>query len=164
MMDFIKHLTEDTTFWVAFSSVLCFIVVYRKAKAPLLENLDRRTDTIRARLDEAENLYREAEALLADYRQRQKDALKEADTILQSAQRRAEGIIRQAEEDVQRAVAHQEDAARLRIQRAEQEVIEAIRDAMVKAALNRVEGQLQAKGDDTSALDQSLQAVSKSFH
>lgn len=164
MMDFIKHLTEDTTFWVAFSSVLCFIVVYRKAKAPLLDNLDRRTETIRARLDEAEDLYREAQTLLADYQQRQKDAIQEADEILQAAQRRAETIIRQAEDDVQKAVAQQENAARLRIQRAEQEVIESIREAMVKAALNRVQSQLENKGDTSNVLDQSLHAISKSFH
>lgn len=164
MMDFLHHLAEDTTFWVAFSSVLCFIVVYRKAKAPLLDNLDRRTETIRARLDEAEDLYREAQALLADYQQRQKDALQEAEEILQAAQRRAETIIRQAEDDVQKAVAHQENSARLRIQRAEQDVIESIREAMVKAALNRVQGQLESKGDQSATLNQSLQAVSKSFH
>ena len=164
MMDVLRHLTEDTTFWVAVSSVLCFIVVYKKGKAPLLASLDERTETIRVRLDEADDLYREAEKLLATYQQRQKDALQEADEILKAAQRRAETIVREAEDDIKKAVAHQENAARLRIQRAEQEVVEAIREAMVKAALNRVQVQLQNKGDDTSVIDQSLQAVSKSFH
>ena len=158
------HFLHDPEFWVAVSSTLTFAFLIRKAWAPILDSLDRRTDVIRSRLGEAENLYLEAEKLLADYQSRQSNAQAEAEAILQAAQRRADVIIQQAKADMEKAIAHQENSARLRIQRAEQDVIEAIREAVVKAALNRVQVQLEANGATTETVDQSLQSVSKSFH
>lgn len=162
-MDFLHHLIEDTAFWVAVSTVICFAFMIAKARQPVISGLDNRSEMIRARLDEAETLFKEAEKLVADYQSRQKHAEAEAQALLQGAQRRAETIIKQAEVDAQRAVEHQEAAARLRIERAEQEVISAFRDTIVKAALSRVEAQLnqQSSKDLTS---QSLQAISKYIH
>ncbi len=160
-----EHFLHDPEFWVAVSSVLTFGFIIKKAWTPIINSLDNRTDVIRSRLDEAEDLYHAAEKLLADYQAKQQSAMAEADDILLAAQRRADTIVKQAEIDMQRAIAHQESSARMRIQRAEQDIIEAIREAMVKAALNRVQVQLEAKGDNTSeTLDKSLSAVSKSFH
>lgn len=162
-MDLLHTLTEDTAFWVAVSTVICFAFVIAKVRKPLVEGLDSRSDVIRVRLEEAETLYKDAEKLVADYQARQKEAAAEADALLQSAQRRADTIIQQAEIDAKRAVEHQEAAARLRIERAEQEVVAAFRDTIVKAALSRVEAQLNKQGTKDNA-DQSLQTISKYLH
>jgi F-type H+-transporting ATPase subunit b len=155
---------HEAEFWVGVSSVLTFAFIISKAWKPIIESLDRRSAVISSRLDEAENLFLEAEKLLADYQARQQNAQAEADAILQAAKRRADSIVAQAEADMQKAITHQENAARLRIQRAEQDVIEAIREAIVKAALNRVQAQLEQTGTQTETIDASLNAVSKSFH
>ena len=163
-MDYLTALTGDTRFWVAFSSVLCFAFLIKKAKGPLLDALDRRSDVIRARLEEAENLYREAEQLLAHYQAKQAEAAAEAAALIKSAEQRAQAMLAQAQNDLSKAVARQEASATLRLQRAEQEVVEAVREAVVKAALNRVEAQLANRTGNTSDAGLSINAISKALH
>jgi F-type H+-transporting ATPase subunit b len=163
MNELIHHLVGDTHFWVAVSTVICFAFIISKVRAPLLQTLDRRTDSIRARLDEAEDLYHEAQRIMADYQAKQNQVEAEAALVIKAAEQRAQAMIAQAQADIQKAIIRQEASARLRIERAERDVVEAIRETVVKAALERVQTTLD-KQNDTSAVDASLAAFSKTLH
>ncbi|HEY1096873.1 MAG TPA: hypothetical protein VGF14_06490 [Alphaproteobacteria bacterium] len=160
----IEHLIHDTHFWVAVSTVLCFAFIFVKARKPVAEALDRRTDTIRIRLEEAESLYTEAQKLLAEYQAKYDEVQEEAADLIKAAEQRAQSLITQAQADIQKAISRQEASATLRIQRAERDVIEAIREATVQAALSRVQVQLDKNGIESAEIDASLDAVTKTFH
>lgn len=163
MMDQLKHLMADTTFWVAVSSVICLTYIAIKARKPLLSSLDQRTHAIRIRMEEAESLYRQAEDVLAQYKAKQAQIEQEAASLLQAAEQRAQAMIAQAQADIEKAIQRQENSAQMRIKRTESDVVDAIRDALVKAALNRVQAQLEENGSK-DAVEASLNAVSKTLH
>jgi F-type H+-transporting ATPase subunit b len=162
MNDFLSHLISDTTFWVAVSTVVCFGFIIYKARKPFVESLDQRTNAIRVRLDEAESLYRQAEQVLTEYKTKQAQIEQEAAALLQAAEQRAHAMIAQAQADIEKAIQRQENSAQMRIQRTEAEVVDAIRDALVQASINRVQAQLEQDGSDT--VNSSIQTVSKILH
>jgi F-type H+-transporting ATPase subunit b len=163
MMDQLQHLIADTTFWVAVSTVICFAYIIVKAYKPLLDSLDQRTNAIRVRMEEAENLYREAERVLNEYKAKQAQIEQEATNLLQAAEQRAQALMEQAQADIQKAIQRQENSAQMRIKRTENDVVNAIRDTLVKAALNRVQAELHENGSN-DAIEASLTAVSKTLH
>ena len=80
-------------FWVAVSFVgFVLLLVYFKIPGKVAELLDKRADTIRQELDEARKLREEAQAILAEYQRKQKDAEKEAGEIIRLAQQEAEAL------------------------------------------------------------------------
>lgn len=164
MNDLIQHLLHDTHFWVAVSTIICFGFLIAKARTPLLQALDRRSDSIRSRLDEAEDLYHEAQRLLNEYQAKQARVETEAAAIITAAEQRAQAMIAKAQDDIQKAILRQEASARLRIERAERDIVEAIRETIVQSALSRVQATLDAKNDSSAAIDASLAAFSKTLH
>lgn len=162
MNGFLSPLIGDTTFWVAVSTVICFAFIIYKARKPFMQSLDQRSKAIQARLDEAETLYRQAEQILSEYKAKQAQIEQEAASLLQAAEQRAQAMIAQAQADIEKAIQRQENGAKMRIQRTEAEVVDAIREALVKAAIQRVQAQLEQDGTDT--VDHSIQTVSKLLH
>ena len=65
----------DATFW-AFIALIIFlgILIYMKVPGRILAGLDDRADTIKKDLDDARQMREEAQALLADYQRRQREA------------------------------------------------------------------------------------------
>ncbi len=87
---------QKPEFWVAVSFVIFMALVWKKASAAITALLDARAAKIRAELDEAERLHKDALALLSGYQRRQADALKEADAILSHAREEAARLRAQA--------------------------------------------------------------------
>ena len=75
-----------------------FVVVVGLAFRPVLRaivaGLDTRAAQIKAKLDEARKLREDAQALLADYQRKQRDALQEAAAIVAHAEQEAERLKR----------------------------------------------------------------------
>jgi hypothetical protein len=75
-------------FWVAAAFVgFVALVIYMKAPGMVARALDERADAIRSELEGAQRLREEAQAMLADYQRRQRDAEKEAADIVAMAAR-----------------------------------------------------------------------------
>ena len=83
----------DATFF-AFVGLVIFagIVIYMKVPGMVASMLDKRAETIRHDLAEARRLRDEAEALLADYRKRARDAETEAESIMRQARHGADAL------------------------------------------------------------------------
>ncbi len=80
----------EPRFWVAVAFVIFFVLFGRKLWTVIAGLLDARIARIRAELDEAQKLRREAEAMLVDARKRREDALKDAKSLLAVGGRRGE--------------------------------------------------------------------------
>jgi F-type H+-transporting ATPase subunit b len=121
--------------WVLVAFVIVVVFVWVKAKGTVTGALDARADRIRDRLDEARTLREEAQALLAEYEHKQKEALRTADDIVEHARAEADRMRRQAREDLEAAIARREKQAEERIAQAEAQAVREVRAEMVDVAI-----------------------------
>ena len=140
----------DAEFWVAasffiFIGILVYVGVHKK----IAEALDHRRDRIKAELDEARRLREEAQALLAHYQQKQKDAEGEAAAILTTAKADAERMTLEAEAKMSEFVARRTKMAEAKIAQAESQALADVRAAAADAAVTAAERILKdtAKGN-----------------
>ena len=115
--------------------IATFAAVWRPAKRAVLGLLDGRADKIRAELDDANRLKEEAQATLAGYQRRQRDALEEAERIVEHARQEAERLRAQAVETLEEQLRRREAQAMERIAQAERAAAAAVRDAASDAAI-----------------------------
>ena len=84
-----ESLFEDPRTWVAIAFVIFFVLFGRKIWAALTKMLDARATAVRAELEEASRLRREAEAMLKDAETRRASALKDAEALIEGARNEA---------------------------------------------------------------------------
>lgn len=129
---------QDAHSWVLFSAILFAFVVWKFGRQTILGTLDGRTAKIRAELDEAERLKNEAQKLLADYQQKQKDAVVTAEKIVKGAQESVALMQRDAEAKLSENLRRREALLLERIARAEKAAVQELRhqatDIAAKAA------------------------------
>jgi len=140
----------DAEFWVAASFfIFVGILLYMGVHKKIAEALDHRRDRIKAELDEARRLREEAQALLAHYRQKQKEAEGEAAAILTGAKADAERMTLEAEAKMSEFVARRTKMAEAKIAQAESQALADVRAAAADAAVTAAERILKntAKGN-----------------
>ena len=92
--------------WVALSMVAVFgIMLYAKVPAIVAAMLDKQIAGIRAQLDEAAKLRKEAEGLKAEYEAKIRDAAKDADAMKLAAEAEAKLIVAKAKDDATSLIA-----------------------------------------------------------
>lgn len=126
----------DPTFWVAIS-FLVFLggVLYAKVHLKLATALDEKAAAIKAQLDEALNLKKDAEKLLADYQRKQRDAQQLAETIISDAEVAAESLKFQAAKDIEDLIERRERLSRDKLAQAELFAVKEVKNAAVAAAV-----------------------------
>jgi F-type H+-transporting ATPase subunit b len=147
-------------FWVgvAFFAFLA-ILLYYKVPALLAKALDNRAAAIRAELDEARRLREEAQALLADYRRKHRNAGQEAEAIVEQARREAEAFALETRRTLAETLMRRGRHAEERIARAEAEAIDEVRAAAVDMAIAAAEKILRERAAGTSGaqlIDESI--------
>ena len=91
----------DAKFYVLICVVLFFALLFWKgAHKAIAKALDDRADKIRTELDEARRLREEAQALLAFYQRKQKEAEEQAEEIVKQARQDAENMAAKARKDL----------------------------------------------------------------
>ena len=136
MIDFIY---EPET-WVAIA-FLIFVGVVIKLGLPnlLFKALDDRSARIKAELDEALKLRREAEALLAEYRRRQGEAERTAESIILNARAEAGRMAAEAQAKVEEFIARRTKMAETKIAQAEAQALADVRAAAADVAVAAAE-------------------------
>ena len=145
-------------FWVAVSFVgFIALISYFKVPGKLGEALDKRALDIRSELDEARKLREEAQAILADYKQRQQEATEEADKIIAQAKREAEILGEETQVKLRDSLARRTKLAEDKIAQAEAQAIGEVRSTAVSLA---VESAKKIMGDkvDASMSDKLISA------
>ncbi|MFN3232424.1 MAG: F0F1 ATP synthase subunit B [Alphaproteobacteria bacterium] len=130
-----EPLYMDTTFWVAIS-FLAFIgvVLFYKLPQMIAKTLDKRAADISTQLDEARKLREEAQALLAQYQRKQRDAETEAQDIVAHAEAEAKRIAEDAEKALAASIARREQLARDKIAQAEAAAVKDVQTVAVNVA------------------------------
>ena len=129
------HLFADPEFWVFLAVVVFAIMVWKPARRAVVGSLDERATRIRGELEEARKLRDEAEQLLADYRQKEREAAADAQAIIAHARDEAERIAAQAARDLQQSLERRQRLAEERIAQAEAKALDEIRAAAVDVAI-----------------------------
>ena len=162
------HAMQDPTFWVAIAFVL-FIggLMFAKAHTNIAASLDEKAAAIKAQLDEALNLRKDAEKLLAEYQRKQRDAKNLAETIISDAEKVAESLKVQAKNDIEELVERRERLAKEKLAQAEQLAIKEVKAAAVTAAVSAAKQVLSdsLKGKEGDALVKaSIDEVETKLH
>lgn len=163
MNDTFAHMIHDTSFWVMVSTVLCIGFIAFKAFKPIREGLDARATAITTRLAEAEALRLEAMALLDEYKQKSENALHEAEAVLHNADRRAEHLREQLEKELKENIARHEITARLRIERMEEEAINAIKAQIISNTLTQVKDHVSHAQIIAPSIERSMDDIKKTL-
>ena len=126
--------------WVAVAFVI-FVGILLRLGVPnlLFKVLDDRSARIRAELDEALKLRREAEGVLAEYRRKQSEAEKVAESIILNARGEADRMAAEAKAKVEEFVARRTRMAETKIAQAEAQALADVRAAAADAAIAAAE-------------------------
>ena len=148
-----SEMLQDAAFWAAVALVIFLgLLVYLKVPRVLTAGLDRRAAAIRSELDEARRLREEAQALLADYQRKAREAQREAEDIIEQARREAAAFAAEAAQRTEEYVARRTRMAEQKIAQAETQAIQEVRalsaDVAVAAAERLLAGRVKGEMAD----------------
>ncbi len=155
------------TFWVAMA-VLVFAVLFgKKIGIPLGGMLDARATAVRTALDEAAALKAEAEAMLADAKQRQTQAIADAKQILASAHAEAERMSEELADEAEATAKRRERMALDRIAAAEQAALHEVRSIAIDVATAAASQALRngfAANEGGAMIDHAIAGIPAALH
>jgi F-type H+-transporting ATPase subunit b len=155
----------DATMWVALAMVVVLaILAWKKVPAAIGKSLDTKIAAIRAHLDEAEALRRDAEALKAEYEAKAKAADAEAAGMVSRAQAEAEAIIAKAGTDAEALVARRQAMAEAKISAEERAAVDELRATAAKAATAAATKLIAERNDaasDAKLVDQAISGLGR---
>ena len=156
------ELFADPEFWVLIAAVIFVAAVWKPARKAVLGSLDERGARIRAELDEAQKLREEAEQLLAQYQQREREAAAEAEAIVAHAREEAERIAAQSARDLDEALVRRQRLAEERIAQAEAKALDEVRAVAVDVAIGAAREVIVSQIDEqrgAALLDAAIAAL-----
>jgi len=155
-MDFLS----TPEFWVAVSFFgFVLLIMYFKVPAQMGAMLDDRADKIRNELDEARRLREEAQAMLAEFERKQRDAQKEAESIITLAKQEAEALAKETREKLKDSLERRGQIAEDKIARAEEQALSEVRTVAVNVAIAAAEQIIESKMTPAASkklVDQSI--------
>ncbi len=135
-MEFIK----EAEFWVAVAFVIFLVIlIYVGVHKTITDSLDKRRSRIQSELEEAAKLKAEAQALLAEYKQKTANAEKEAAAIIEGAKADAERLAGEAHAKLEDFVVRRTKMAETKIAQAEQQALAEVRSVAAEAAVSAAE-------------------------
>jgi F-type H+-transporting ATPase subunit b len=134
--------------WVVLAFILFFVLFGKKLWDALAGMLDARATAVKAELEEASRLRREAEAMLRDAEKRRADALADAKALIEGAHAEAGRVTAAAAAEAEASAKRREQMAIDRIGAAEKAAVDDVRLAAVDVATTAVR---QVLAEDLSA-------------
>ncbi|MFN4142186.1 ATP F0F1 synthase subunit B [Aestuariivirga sp.] len=126
----------DATFFALVALIIFFgIVIYAGGFKAMGSGLDARAERIARELEHAAQLRKEAEALLAEYRQKRLDAEKEAASIVAAARADAEEYAAETRRKLAESLDRRTRQAEQKIAQAEAAAIKDVRNAATDLAI-----------------------------
>jgi len=168
MNGFLSEILSNPMTWVTLST-LAFVglIIHFKVPRMATDALDARAETIAKELDEAAKLREEAQALLASYQRRQRQAEKEVEEIIALA--KAESVRMRSEtekalaEHIERRTAMAED----KIAQAEAQALQDVSIYAADTAVNATRKLLTDRIDDTQGaalIDKNIDEITSKLH
>ena len=157
----------EAEFWVLVAFVIAIGFLIYKVKGTVASGLDAGAAKIKAELDEAQKLRDEAQARLAEFQLKQRDALKEAEGIIALAKEEAQRLAVQGAKDLEAAIERRRRMAQEKIALEEQKAMSDLRIAAVDvavAALRRVLAEDLNAAQQSALIDNAINALPPTLH
>jgi F-type H+-transporting ATPase subunit b len=157
----------DAEFWVLIAFVVAISFLVYKAKDTITGALDTRAAKIKAELDEAQKLREEAQAKLAEFQLKQRDALKDAEGIIALAKEEAQRLAAQGAKDLEAAIERRRRMAQEKIALEEQKAMTDLRNVAVDvaiAALRRVLAEDLDPARQSALIDNAINNLPPTLH
>ncbi len=153
----------DATFFAMVALIIFLgIAAYAGAFKKLAAGLDNRSDRIRNELAHATQLRKDAEALLAEYKQKRLDAEKEAASIISAARTDAEEFAAETRRKLTESLERRSKQAEQKIAQAEAAAIKDVRNVatdLAIAASHHLAAEAAKGGKGAELISQSISAV-----
>ncbi|MDP6661153.1 MAG: F0F1 ATP synthase subunit B [Alphaproteobacteria bacterium] len=158
---------ESAEFWVAVAFITFVASVFKLGRKAILGALDRRAMKIQSEIDEATRLREEAQAVLAAYQRKQREAAEETEEMLEYAKEEAELLRRRTLSELEEALGRRQQQALDHIAQAEAEATQEVRnravDIAVAATMRILEENLDTKrGNDL--IKAAIEELPKKLH
>ncbi|WP_119300328.1 F0F1 ATP synthase subunit B family protein [Dongia deserti] len=158
---------ENPHTWVYLGFLIFVVLAGPKIWKALAQMLDRRSLKIKSDLDEAQKLKDEAQALLAEYQRKQRDAMREAEEIISNAKALAQRQIKDAGKKLEENLARREKASLEKIHQAEAAALAEVRreavDVATAAAAQIIRSQIDGVRGG-ALIDRAIAEVEKKLH
>jgi len=129
-----------STIYVFFALVLFLLLIgYFGVYKKMAGALDARADKIKTELDQAKSLREEAQALLASYQRKQKEAEEQAESIVKQARHDAENMAKNARKDLAERLERRAAQAESKIATAEAQAMAEVKAKAADMALEAAE-------------------------
>lgn len=132
-------------FWLAVAFLIFIGALSRPVWRRLTGALDARSAAIAAELEEARQLREEAQATLASYQRKQRDAAKDAERMLAHAQEEAKRLTVETEKSLEATLARHRALAEEKIAQAQARAMDEVRAEAVEIALAATERLLRER-------------------
>jgi F-type H+-transporting ATPase subunit b len=153
--------------WVAVSFLAFVALAGRAIWRQISAALDGRAARIRAQIEEAEKLRAEAERLLSEYKEKQRQALADAEAILAQAKDEAKAHRERSAVQLDAALKRREQQALDRISQAEAQALSEVRsaaaDLAVAATRRLIETAMDAKARG-GMIDAAIKELPQKLH
>jgi F-type H+-transporting ATPase subunit b len=157
----------ESEFWVLIAFVIAMGYLVYKAKGIVTGALDSRAVKIKAELDEARRLRDEAQAKLAEFQRKQRDALKEAEGIIAQAKTEAERVAAQGARDLEAAIERRKRMAVEKIALTESKALDEVKSMAVDlaiAALRHVLAEDLDAARRSALIDEAIAGLPPTLH
>jgi F-type H+-transporting ATPase subunit b len=157
----------EPEFWLAIAFALFVGLLARPVGRKIADALDGRSKKIETEIEEAARLRDEAQALLASYQRKSREALKEAEDILANAEAEAKRLAEDAAAELAASLKRREQMALEKISQAEARAVEDVRNAAVDVALAATRELIQKNLDGSKAtalVDAAIGELPKKLH
>jgi F-type H+-transporting ATPase subunit b len=165
-----EHATSlfaEPEFWLTICFVVFVILVAKPLGSKIAAALDNRSKLIEREIEEAAKLRDEAQALLANYQRKSRDALTEADGIIAHAEAEPRRIREDAATELEASLKRREQLAMDKIAQAETRAVEEVRNAAVDVALAATRELIEKNLDtekSTALIEDAIKDLPKRLH
>lgn len=158
----------DASGWVSVAMlILIGIMIWKKVPQAMGRALDSYTAKVKAELDEATRLRKEAEDLLATYQAQANQAASDAQAILANAQSEAERVVADAKTHAEETVARRTRMAEEKIAAAERAASDGLRARAADLAIDAAKAVIVSKTDSSvqqNLTDQAIGELDRRLH
>ncbi len=142
---------QEPETWLAVAFLIFIGLLARPVWKKATTALDSRAAQIEAELEEARKLREEAQAMLASYQRKQRDAAKEAQAIITHAEEEAKRITANAEKALVETLKRRETLTTDKIAQAQAKAVQEVKAEAVEIALAATEQLLKDRLDEAKA-------------
>ena len=153
---------SNTDFVVAISfCIFIGVLVYFKVPRIIVNLLDKRANTIRKEIDDANKLLEEAKSLLAKSEREHKDNILKAKEIISSAENTSKMLLEDSKSDIKLLVSRKLDMAKKQIEANEKKVLNSVRDEIIDLAFKLAEDDINKRLDKNTSNQVTKESINE---